>query len=406
MVVIDLKSSIDFGHKTFTVLLKGPTDVQRTDSFLTTVRFLAKTQIRQMCSTISRQPSDKNFFLFRSVPVHGFCPDNISAESSRHRDLPASNATKALPLWHPRKCFTQHLGKRKRASRLENICRLRTSLDKQSSKALRRRRLRNPVKARGLRPGFNKHRFMSFTVSMGKVSQTQSRSQGTYANGPERLYTLFYPHYRRKSTRCKYPRRTGIRAGCILHNGSCLPRFCSSLYIHSKPFIFCYQSQKQFRLPSPLLSQGRQSYRLAMRPDNKAQWLLHIAGLSRRPSSNKLLRCRDQQEIRILNKQLCSAGFDYCSALQMSLADRNLLQMDQAVPANQNIFRHDREHGKDSNLDCYQRLRSGSDRQERTRNRPEFGRNPANSQHCTFRESSYYTSTYEKSFAKQKYSYS
>ncbi len=72
----------------------------------------------------------------------------------------------------------------------------------------------------------------------------------------------------------------------------------------------------------------------------------------------------------------------------------------------QNIFWNQYQRREDSNLDCYQRLRSGSDCQERTQNRTEFGRNLANSQHCTFRESSYYTSTYEKYVAKRKLSVS
>jgi len=92
MVVIDLKSPIDFGHKTFIDSLKGPANVYRTDCFLTVDKLLAKTPIRQMRSPIPRQPSDKNFFLFRSIPVYGFRSDNISPESSRHRDLPASNS--------------------------------------------------------------------------------------------------------------------------------------------------------------------------------------------------------------------------------------------------------------------------------------------------------------------------
>jgi hypothetical protein len=83
------------------------------------------------------------------------------------------------------------------------------------------------------------------------------------------------------------------------------------------------------------------------------------------------------------------------------ITDRNLLQVDQAIPAYQNIFWHKRECRKDSNMDCCQRLRSGSYCQERTPNQAEFGRNFANSQHCAFRESPYDTSTYEKYVAKQ-----
>jgi hypothetical protein len=63
------------------------------------------------------------------------------------------------------------------------------------------------------------------------------------------------------------------------------------------------------------------------------------------------------------------------------------------------FFWHQRERGEDSNLDCHQRLHSGRNRQERTQNRTEFERNLANSQHCTFRESSYYTSTAMRPFS-------
>jgi len=77
-------------------------------------------------------------------------------------------------------------------------------------------------------------------------------------------------------------------------------------------------------------------------------------------------------------------------------------QIDQAVLAYQDVLWHHRERCEDSNLDCRQRLCSGSDCQKRTQSRAEFGRNLANSQHCTFRESPCYTSTYEKSFAIMK----
>ena len=403
MIVIDFNSPINFGHNTFLDLLKGLANVHRTDCFFTTDKLPAKTRFRQMCSPIPWQSPDKNFFMFRSIPLYGFCSDNISSESSRHRNLPASNAAKTLPLRHSRKYFTQHVSKRKRTSRLENICRLCWTVDKQSSKTLCQRRLRDSTEPRGLCSGFNHHRFMSFAISMGEISQTQSRGKGTHANGLKRLYTIVYPHYRRESPRCKYPRRTDFRTGCNLYNGSWLPRLHSSLYIHSKPFNFHYKGQKQFRLQPHLLSHSRQDNRPSMRPDDTAQRFLRLAGLSCRASSNRLLQYRDESEVRIFNEQFHTASFNNCTALQVPMANRNLLQMDQAIPANQNIFWHHRECGEDSNLDCHQHLCFGGDCQKGTENRVEFGRNPANSQHCALRESPYYASTYEKCFAKRKF---
>jgi len=402
MVGIDFNSSVSFGQYTFTDSMKGLANAHWTDCFFTTNGLSSQKTIRQMRPPISRRLSNEDVFLFRSIPVHGFCPDNISSEPSRHRDLPASNATKALSLWYQRKCITQYFSKCKRASELENLCRFRPGADRQGSKALCQRRFRYSAKTHRLCSGLNDHRFMSFTVSMGKVSRTQNCGKGPHANGPARLYTFFYLHYRRKGTRCKYPRRTGFGDRCNLHNGSWIPRLRSSLYVHSEPFNFHYKSQKQFGLSPSVPSQGRQKDRFAMRPNDKTQWLLRIAGLSCRASANQLLRPRYKQKTRISNQQLCPAGSDNCPTLQVPLADRNLFQMDQAVPTNQNIFRHHQERSEDSNLDCYQRLCFGGYCQERTQNRVEFERNRANSQHYAFRASAHRTSSYKKYVAKSK----
>ena len=194
----------------------------------------------------------------------------------------------------------------------------------------------------------------------------------------------------------------GYDAGRYLHHGSRLPRFRSSLYVYSKSFNVYYKGQKQFQLSPSLLSQGRQKHRFAMRPNDKTQRLLYIAGLSCCSTPHRLLRHRDKQKIRVFNKQLYFAGFDNCSTLQVPLEHRNFFQMDQTVSANPDILWNQCQRRKDSNLDSHQHLRSCRNRQERTQNRTEFERNPANSQHRTFRESSYHTSTYESYFAKRK----
>lgn len=280
MVVVDLNSDIDFGQKTFTKNRKGLANVYRTNCFLATNRLSTETSIRQVRPTIPRQLSNKDLFMFRSVSVHGFCSDNISAESSGHRDMPAGNAIQALPLRYSRKRVTQHIGECERKSRLENIRGLRTDLNKQSSSTLRQRRLRHSTESRSLCFRFNNHRFMFVTVSMGKISQTQSRCQGAYTDGLKRLYTHFYPHYRRKSPRCKYPRRSCFRTRRNLRHGSRLSRLCSSFYLYQNPFNFCYKSQNQFQLPTSLLSQGRQDNWPSMRSNDKTQRLLCFTGLS------------------------------------------------------------------------------------------------------------------------------
>ena len=193
MIGIDFNLPLNFGQYAFTDLLKGLANAHRANGFLATDRLSSQKTIRPMCSQIHRQLSSKDFFLFRSIPVYGFRPDNISSEPSRHRNLSEGNAAKTLPLRHTRKCFTQYLSKCKRTSRLENIRRFCPGVDKQSSNTLCQRGLRHSTEPRGLCLGFNNHRFMSFTISMGKISQTQSRSKDTHADGLKRLYTYFYP---------------------------------------------------------------------------------------------------------------------------------------------------------------------------------------------------------------------
>ena len=244
MAVIDFNSPINFGQTTFVETRKGLANARWTNCFLTADGSPAETRIRQMRSTISRQLSREYFFLLRSIPLHDFCPDNISPEPSGHRNLSASHAIQAVPLRHPRKGFSQHSGQSKRKSRLAHLCRFRSNIDKHSSKTVRRRRLWGRTSTSLLRFGFNHHRFMSVTFPMGKVSKTQSRSQTTHADGSERLYTLLYPHHGWQGPRCEYPGRAGLGIRFVLHHGSWLHRFYSSLFLHSKPVVLCHQSQK------------------------------------------------------------------------------------------------------------------------------------------------------------------
>lgn len=89
------------------------------------------------------------FILLKRHPrkLNGFCPNNVSAEPPGHRDVSVGNAIQALSLWDSRKCVTQHIGECERTSRLENIRRFRTNLNKSQlttpgcRRARRRRRL-------------------------------------------------------------------------------------------------------------------------------------------------------------------------------------------------------------------------------------------------------------------------
>ena len=71
MTGIDFNFNLNFGQYTFMDLQKGLVNTHRTDRFLTIVRLPAQKDIRQVCTKISRKPSNKNFFILRSIKLQG-----------------------------------------------------------------------------------------------------------------------------------------------------------------------------------------------------------------------------------------------------------------------------------------------------------------------------------------------
>ena len=68
-------------------------------------------------------------------------------------------------------------------------------------------------------------------------------------------------------------------------------------------------------------------------------------------------------------------SFDNCDALQKSLADRNFLQMYQAVPLYKTVLRHESQRCQDPDLDRDLHVFNGGDSQKRTENRAKSVRN-------------------------------
>jgi hypothetical protein len=109
-----------------------------------------------------------------------------------------------------------------------------------------------------------------------------------------------------------------------------------------------------------------------------------IAAVSRSPATDHVSRCRDAKAIRISDQQLDLARADHRAALQMPLAGRVVLQVDQAASADQGFLRDFPKRGEDPSMDCHQRLRTRGDCQKGTQARPESLRNPTNSERGPF----------------------
>lgn len=195
-------------------------------------------------------------------------------------------------------------------------------------------------------------------------------------------------------------RRVGYRTGHVLHHGSRIHRLCSPVHVHFEHGILHHSCQKQSRLRSAFLLSRRQVDGTAQRSDDCSQRTKDIGRIPDSSPSHQLLRRRHQQAACFSNEQLHASGVDYPTTLQVPLARGTFFQMDKAVPSNQGVFRHVGERGKDSDMDCNQCLRACCHHQEGVEARPEFGRNPANSQHFTFRKSLCATITCDKSVAK------
>jgi hypothetical protein len=82
---------------------------------------------------------------------------------------------------------------------------------------------------------------------------------------------------------------------------------------------------------------------------------------------NQLSRCGNRTPIQVPHQQFPASGTDHREDLPGPLAGGVGLQVDQAAPANQGLLRHQRERGKNPNLDCRVGLRAGRHRSEAAR---------------------------------------
>src|SRR5205823_2347559 len=99
----------------------------------------------------------------------------------------------------------------------------------------------------------------------------------------------------------------------------------------------------------------------------------------------------ERSALRVPHQQLRPPRVDDRAALQMSMASRAVLQMDQAAFTYQILLRHERQRGEDSSVDCDQRLCARGHREEGTRGPTELDRNLANSQPGVVRENPYFS---------------
>jgi hypothetical protein len=114
-------------------------------------------------------------------------------------------------------------------------------------------------------------------------------------------------------------------------------------------------------------------------------------GLSAAITSHQVSRREHRQDIQLSDQQLCHPGTNSGRPVSLPLAGRTVLQMDQTAPAHQIFFRHVRECGEDSDMDCHLRLCAGRHHQEATQSQHRSLHNFTDFEPCTFRKRSFGT---------------
>lgn len=124
----------------------------------------------------------------------------------------------------------------------------------------------------------------------------------------------------------------------------------------------------------------------------------------------KTFTCRDQyfcmafaqltyrESLRVFDQQFLTVGADHCHALPSSLEGGAVLQMDQATPAHQILFRHNGKRSQDSGLDRRVRLCVGRHYQKTTQFECQSLHNSTNYKHHPLRTNAVKSSAYRSGY--------
>ena len=394
--VIDLKWLLSYGDYLLSPIRRSIANEQRTNSVFANTRFHSKASIQNLCQSIQRQLRSQIILVFRSISDDGFCPTGLSRKLKRYRNLPKSFAHKTLSLRLSWKSFSQQLSQLKRKKRLAYISRFCTGSYFQSKATLCQRRLWHYIRKYRLCFGRNRDRLVPVAVSLGPASQSQKCSEVAYTNRPERLNTYIRTHYKRCCTRNDSLSNNTSGGFCHICHGQRLHRFCNIIQFYKEQLLLHYQSQKECSLLSQVFSSYRQEYWLTKRPDNKTDWSEDFKTLPDTTETNHFSRRRTGSNFRVSDQQLSVGRIDNLSTLQTSLADRTVLQMDQATLENKVFFRYFNQCRQDPSLDSDQCLCACSNNQKETETGAFVTRNTPNYKYPTFRENPAKTSTYGK----------
>src|ERR671910_613202 len=326
-------------------------------------------RISSLRSEIQRQSECAATVVLESVSCHGLCPTDLSPQPSRHRSLFASATFQAVSLRLQSSHPTLYFGRRQRAARLENLRRFCSYPDRHRSASVRRH-----------------HRSVSECFPLGYLQASQGSYQAAHADGSSQLYSHLYRHHSCQSPRRSSARLVHSRARLFSSHGSGLYRLCSFVCPSPRAGFLCGARQTKLSVPPSLFPSRGPLKRLKKRPNRFTHRTAQSKALSCPPSKNQLLLRTNRSISGLFNQQLFHRSSDRSSYLPLSLANRAVLQMDQATPTNQTLLGHLTQQRQESNLDCRGRLRAHCDHQKEAWSKAKSLHHPTGTQPDSVRE--------------------
>src|SRR6266513_1444199 len=324
--------------------------------------------------------------VLESVSGHGLCPIDLSPQSSRYRSLFESSTFQALSLRLQSPHPTLHSGRRQRAARLENLRRFCSYPDRHRSSSVRGHRSWIGSGSYCLCPGCYHYRSVSECFPLGHLQASQGSHQASHIDGSPQLHSRFYRHYSRQSPRHSFARCHCPRARLFSGDGSGLHRFCSSVCPSPSAGFLCRTRQTKLSVPPSLFPNCGPLKRSKKRPNRFTHGTAQSKDLSRPASKSQLLLRTNRSIPGLFNQQLLHRSADGCGPLPLPLANRTVLQMDQATPKNQTLLWHFTQQRQESNLDCRGRLRAHCHHQKEAWSKTKSLHDPSSLQPDSVRE--------------------
>lgn len=181
--------------------------------------FLQLAALSPLRSEIQGLLQHKNFFVFRSVSMHCFCPDYSPKKSARYRDLPPISKQETVSHGHTEKSFKVNFCRYQRKTQLAHICRISSKPYCHCQRVISRRLISRRTGRDSICSRRNHYRSMPVSFSLDTISKEESRYQTPYAARPKRQHFNIYPHFRQQVARCQHSRPVTAGSRCILRNG-------------------------------------------------------------------------------------------------------------------------------------------------------------------------------------------